>query len=248
MGNNCLCSCIKNNTLYQEWPNKGPLKENMDLSLQELKKRINNINTDETEIIMYKVDSVKMRKGTGSFIQKGSGPNFQGDIITLCTCRKDIRTWRTREQWKKRWVAGFTGIDVTKEKKCFLFYLTKVKDAYISQREIWNHLSEKIVNEKNSRHNTFGDIYQPKPDINDEYDNQEYYKPIIGHPHRKSEYRCEWHSDINYKNKRPSMLVGNPKYSFLWSKPLMLVDSSLNYSRHKIFCTMGEFLDNITDE
>ena len=246
MGNNCSRSCFSNKNYYQEWPTKGTLKENMNLPLRELKENINTINTDETEIIMYKMTTVDMNDG--GFIQTGSGPNFQGDIITLCTCRKDIRTWRTPEQWKKRWVAGFTGINVTKEKKCFLFYLTKVKDAYISQKEIWNQQTEKIVNEKNSRHNTFGDIYQPKPDINDEYDTQEYYKPIIGHPHRKSKYKCEWHDDINYKNKRPSMLVGNPKYSFLWSKPLMLVDSSLNYSRHKIFCTMREFLDNITDE
>lgn len=246
MGNNCSCSRINNNTLYQEWPTKGTLKENMNLSLRELKENINTINTDETEIFMYKIVTVKMEDGL--FIHSGSGPNFQGKI-TICTCKHLMRTWRNQEQWKNRWVAGFTSINVTKEKKTYLFYLMKVEDAYISQKQLWNSLQEKIVNGKNSRYNKLGDIYQPKPDIKNQYNFQEYYKPLVGHSHRKYKDSTHWHRDIDYAshNKRPSMLVGNPKYSFLWSKPLIVGDTSLNKSRTKIFNTMREFLSYIND-
>jgi len=260
MRNKCSCSHINNNTPYQEWPTKGTLKKNMNLPLRELKKRINDINTDETEIFMYVMTSVKMKDG--EFKQEGSGPNFEGDIITLCTCMYKNRAGGNIEKWKNRWVAGFTSItlNLNEEKNSYMFYLMKVKDAYSSQKKIWDSFSsqERIRNKKNSRYNKLGDIYQPKPNLKDEYKPQDYYKPISVHSHmfdifdeEKNKNIPWWHYDIDKSywknNKRPSMLVGNPEYSFLWSKPLILKDESLNYTRTKTAKSMREFLSYINN-
>ena len=238
MGNNC--SCFSNKNYYQEWPTKGTLKENMNLSLRELNENISTINTDGTKIFMYKMTTVRMEEGR--FIQTGSGPNFQGDKITICTCKQRFRACNSRKEWENRWVAGFTNKKVSRE-KIYLFYLMKVEETYISQKDIFDSLSNSIVNKKNSRYNRLGDIYQPKPDLMDQYNPEEYYEPSDGHPHKKD---CHWHGDIHYKNKKHLMLVGNPNYSFLWSKPKISRNISTD-PRNKISKSLNEFLGYLLD-
>ena len=76
---------------------------------------------------------------------------------------------------------------------------------------------------KNARYNPFGDVYEPKPNIKDEFDPSEYYEPIKNHSHASN---CQWYRDIDYycRTKRlPALLVGDPSFSFLWSRPMILL-------------------------
>ena len=153
------------------------------------------------------------------FVQKGSAPNFQGDLITLTTCKHYMRTYRFPVDWKDVWITGFTGVNTMEDHLNYLFYLMRVQDAFQSHKELWNWLDPSMRRAKNARYNTCGDVYEPMPSIKDPFRALEYYPPIKNHVHKKND---NWYKDINYlssKTKRKSaLLVGDPTFSFLWSQ------------------------------
>lgn len=159
--------------------------------------------------------------GVRGFVQIGSAPNFQGDLITLCTCKHWMRTWRSPEDWKGVWIAGFTGINVVGDRKNYLFYLMRVQNAFSSYKELWDWLNPVVRNAKNASLHKFGDVYELiTPNLTDVFDPTQYREPIKNPKHVHLENN-EWHEDINYKTKkgkRPALLVGAPNYSFLWSE------------------------------
>ena len=100
--------------------------------MRELRSRLKG---EEGQVYTYVVETVK--QVDGELLQSGSGPNFQGDLITLCTCKHQLRAYLPAEEWPGTWVAGFTssrnGAGPNK-----LFYLMQVGEAYSSQYELWN--------------------------------------------------------------------------------------------------------------
>src|ERR1700722_8764581 len=44
-------------------------------------------------ITAYVLITVKLSKEKKRFVQKGSSPNLEGELATLCCCRPDIRAW-----------------------------------------------------------------------------------------------------------------------------------------------------------
>ena len=72
----------------QLFPDRGVLAENLDTPLAVLRRTIPT-PLQEFPVFAYIVKTVKF---TGrQFVQLGSGPNFQGDCITLCTCKPICR-------------------------------------------------------------------------------------------------------------------------------------------------------------
>ena len=205
------CGCV-----YQHWPQDGPLKKNMNKTLQDL---TNIFKERKGSVYAYILTTVKS-DGHGGFIQIGSAPNFQGGLITLCTCKHYMRTWRETYDWKGIWIAGFTGINILGHHRNYLFYLMQIQDAFPSHKNLWDWLDPNVKNMKDASSNKLGDVYKPKSDLTDPFDPDHYCRPIKGHSHFKNN---EWFNDISYKNSRtgrPSaLLVGDPKYSFLWSQP-----------------------------
>lgn len=67
---------------YQVFPASGPLHDALNLSGRDLIQRLGKM---EGSVYCYIVTSVKDRGGL--FVQTGSAPNFQGGLITLCTCK-----------------------------------------------------------------------------------------------------------------------------------------------------------------
>lgn len=203
---------------YQEWPTKGKLNENMNLKRNDLTNKLKN---KQGEMYAYVLTTIKNRNE--KFIQTGCAPNFQGNRITLCTCKHYMRTWRDVSNWKEAWIVGFTGINVMEDRRNYLFYIMKVAKAFPSHKTIWyaESMSGAIRNAKNAQANPLGDIYRPKPDIKDEFNHSDYYKPIKNHVHNCS--NNTWHNDIEYsvKGKRPALLVGDTNHSFLWSRPII---------------------------
>ncbi len=226
---------------FQQMPTTGQLQKNMNLSLQQLKEKIKQTPTDQNQIFTYKLSTISIENN--ALRQTGSAPNIEGGIITLCTCKHYHRSRNSQQQWENRWIAGFTTIGITPKRVPHLFYLMKVQKTYTSQKEIYNNLPKHIINKKNTKNNTFGDIYQPKPTIEDPYDPTHYCEPTKTHSHYR---KCEWHKDISYKGKRHLMIVGDPKQSYLWSKPLIYRDMPTD-PRTKITGTMDEFLSYLKE-
>jgi hypothetical protein len=197
----------------QEFPTEGELEANMNLTREELLDKLKN---EKGEIYGYLVKTVEHMNH--EFCQTGSAPNFQGGLITLCTCKHYMRTWKETSNWKDLWIAGFTRPRLMKTGN-YLFYLMKVSAAYQSFKKIWEYLSRTERDAKNAKRNVFGDIYQPKSDVGDEFKYSGYYEPAKGHVHLKGN---RWHNDICYrglKGRRPSLLVGDSNFSFLYSEP-----------------------------
>jgi hypothetical protein len=241
-GDSSMERCKNIERVCQDWPKSGRLRENMDRTLSILKEILKDVNGTVYAYILTTVHGV-----SGCFVQKGSAPNFQGDLITLSTCKHAMRTYRSPKDWKDVWIAGFTGVNATEDHLNYLFYLMRVKDAFQSHKELWDWLDPSIRKAKNARYNICGDIYEPKSSLRDPFNPSEYYLPIKNHVHEKDNV---WHKDINYWNsktrRRPALLVGDPAFSFLWSQ------SEIYYNKCKSFRTkkfnMQEFIQSLASK
>ena len=90
---------------YQQFPTTKPLSENVDKTKAELADLIED-NSDA--VYGYVMSSVKLN---GKLLrQTGTGPNFQGGCVTLCTCKHRMRTSLPSKEWANKWIAGFTSL------------------------------------------------------------------------------------------------------------------------------------------
>ena len=81
----------------QPFPESGLLADNSHLPLALLAKRLRRIRD---RAYSYVVRSVKLDRSTMSFEQHGSAPNFQGEVLTLCTCKHQMRSSQPAEEWR----------------------------------------------------------------------------------------------------------------------------------------------------
>ncbi|MDX2130358.1 MAG: hypothetical protein SFU91_15085 [Chloroherpetonaceae bacterium] len=220
----------------QPFPTKGKLKANMNLSLRDLKQRLKQSGGKEVRAYILKTFDWKGE----TLIQYGSGPNFQGGLITLSTCKHHMRTYYSSTDWVGNWVLGKMKKSVGENA---LFYLMKVAHAYDSQYDYWQSLDENVKKAKNSRYNILGDAFEPKRDVlsgNARYTPNNYYKPHTKHSHYNG-----WENDIEYKSRTryTSILVGDVNNSFLWTSPKIYFHSNKNNTRGDNKCSMDEFID-----
>lgn len=203
----------------QEHPEEGNFKRNMNLTIDELLKRLKK----EQGRIVYSYVLTSVENNHNQFSQEGCPPNFEGGLITLCTCKALMRTWKNTSEWKNdAWIVGFTSLDLMGDKRNYLFYLMKVGDAFESFKEMWNAVSLiSARTEKSTRVNLLGDVYEPKPDLVDKFNSSNYYETIKTHVHAEAHALDRWREDIEYikKGKRPALLVGEVDKSYLWSRP-----------------------------
>ena len=203
----------------QQFPRAGTLAATLNVSLDELRGALRG-ETGPT--FCYVETSIKY--GSDGFAQEGSGPNFQGGSVTLCTCKHSMRSSRDVEEWPGAWIAGFASVSLNPvEHMNQLAYLMKVVEAYPSQSHLWRALSPAVREAKAADRDRLGDLYRPKDSLNDPFDPQCYEPPLPDHSH------CyEWQHDIDSIDygRRPALLVGDQKLSFLWSQPLIASSTS----------------------
>jgi hypothetical protein len=96
--------------------------------------RLYDCATGQALVYHYVVASI--HRHNGEFVQTGCGPNFQGGLITLCTCKHRMRTYMDPDDWNGIWIAGFTSLP-TGNGANFLIYLMRVAYAFASQRDLW---------------------------------------------------------------------------------------------------------------
>ena len=83
------------NPLCQQFPASGPLAGNVDLDRDALVRQIGGL---QGTVYCYIVTTVK--DAGGEFAQVGTAPNFQGGLVTLCTCKGQMRAGRDVHAWE----------------------------------------------------------------------------------------------------------------------------------------------------
>ena len=220
----------------QRFPKTGRLAEQSNIDLSSLRKRLRGqsgvVHCYVVRTIEYPADE---------FVHTGSGPNFQGGLITLCTCKHQMRSRRGLRDWRGAWVAGFTSLGkVPGDHVNHLVYLMKVGQAYTSHRDLWHALSAAQREAKAADTNPLGDVFRPRSPVGDWFDPKSYIPPGPDHSHCAGN---RWQEDID-DHRRPPLLVGDPDLSLLWSRPLITWPRSRiarDYQRH----SMTEFLDGL---
>lgn len=235
---NCRTNHPDDERAHQPFPRSGRLARNMDLPLSTLCRRV----VGRATTYCYIIASVKNRNG--QFVQTGCGPNFQGDLITLCTCKHFMRTFLDANDWKDRWIAGFTSSEAGEGSNC-LIYLMRVFQAYQSHRELWfsDSIPQRTKLAKAVHLDKFGDLYKPRTRAVDPWDPRGYIRPQSNHRHAQG-----WEQDVAYKGRsmrgRPAaLLVGDPNHSFLWSRPEIYYSGRLPRGQKKFSLTalLGQF-------
>ena len=234
------CGNIEDAQPHQPFPKNGQLAKNLDLSLKTLKSKIEKVNPPKNvqkETYAYVLTSVGCDGGI--FRQNGSAPNFQGGVLTLCTCKHYMRTsgvpLEKDNGWKSYWLAGFTSKKICDGKQ-WLFYLANIQQSYKSHSDLWHDKALWIKYEKNAKcasGNPLGDIFKPKNNLKrngrEKYDWEKYCEPCENHSHGQNG-NTEWHKDIghNYKTENPArLLVAEPEHTFLWTKPKIFYKNDL---------------------
>lgn len=207
----------------QPFPEAGKLADNSNLPLGILAGRTHKVRD---EAFSYVVRTVNLKPHTLGFEQHGSAPNFQGDVLTLCTCKHQMRSRRSVDDWMGVWIAGFTSRTIH-DGRHWLFYLAKVESAHDSHSDLWNHLDANTRNAKAAHIHFLGDNFKPKsprPTGNARFSPSRYVIPSV-HAHRQDRSDTGWHNDINYhlasKSRHPPLLVADPKRTFMWDEPMI---------------------------
>lgn len=209
------CKTVKTNQIISENFDKN-------LNFHDLKDKLKNSLNDLIYLYVLTTTSYQKNKLT----QKGSAPNLEGGIITLCTCKHRMRTYP--DVTKGVWIAGitnkYTGPNSKNEQRAgnLLFYLFKIDKYFESQYDLYNYLKNKeseAFKKKSAEQNTFGDLYTPLRNISEKHNPENYIPVNEDHVHFRDEI---WKYDIEkYNNKNHKLLLGHRgrENNFVWDEP-----------------------------
>ncbi|MEZ5943939.1 MAG: hypothetical protein R3C18_21290 [Planctomycetaceae bacterium] len=221
LGSNC--DATGDVLTVQPFPSKGPLADNLGLPLPVLK---SNIGKTDARAYSYVLRTVDLDHESTTFEQYGSAPNFQGGVLSLCTCKHQMRATQSVEDWGGTWIAGFTSRTMH-DGRHWLFYLAKIESAHESHADLWQAMTARIRNAKVADRHFLGDVFRPKspqPTGKARYSPNRYVTPAA-HAHRQHRGDKGWHNDVNYylaeKYGHPALLVADPHLTFIWNEPMI---------------------------
>ncbi len=233
---------------YQPMPKSGQISKNIDRPLSAIKSKFGN---SQDKAYSYVLTTVRINLDGPTFEQHGSGPNFQGDILTLCTCKHQMRASRSADEWKGVWLAGFTSRTIH-DGKHWLFYLAQIQTAHESHAELWNSLPHKCRKAKAADGHFLGDIFRPLKPVpvgHERFFPSRYVVPEH-HAHRQSPGDTGWRNDIRYKHAKrysdPPLLVADPKRTFLWNEPIIYLDQK-HYRNFSKWTHLSELVAKLRD-
>lgn len=217
-------------------PNKEEYKRFQDLSgwgafsLERLQNTLSGyIENDEVRV--YTVASTFFDKKENVFRHEGSGPNLEGGLATLCTCKRSMRQGQHADYWKGKWILGVTSRAKAKgfSGKHYPLYLMKVEQAFETHQALYEHLKKNnpyALQIKNAVNNRLGDIYTPIADCNAPLYPRQYKFPHKNHSHGHN-VNEEWEDDISCKlsdtERLPTpLLLGDVHNTFVWQKPMII--------------------------
>lgn len=236
------CKPVKT-TSGQAFPRTGELARNIDRRLPGFVAKSPPSSWNNDRVFAYVLTTLDIDHA-GEFVQKGSAPNFQGGLISLCSCMHYHRTWWPR--WRGMWVAGFCGKNQKGGNQ--LFYLMQVGEEYDSQADLWHSLGVSTRNAKSARGNRFGDVYEPNgATAATAYEPGGYFPPYGNGPDDQHVHlaRDHWKQDICFRYpvrdaKQPKLLIGDPERSFLWQRPRYAY-MERQHPRNRVYDSMTEF-------
>lgn len=240
--------CQPNNgiQMVQLFPNNGILARNIGLPLPKIK---TTLGGRQGIAYSYIVRSVKFNRETTRFEQHGSGPNFQGGCLTLCTCKHRMRASRSADSWSGSWIIGVTSRTIH-DGKHWLCFLAKIQSAYESHSDLWNDLDANTRNAKAAHKHYLGDVYRPKrPRLQGDvrFSSDHYVEPSY-HTHHNPKNPMGWKNDIEYRKASrfgyASLLVADPSHTFVWDKPLIVFVGDHCRDFHK-WLRLTELLDRL---
>jgi hypothetical protein len=223
---NAVCRSAQELQTVQAFPKTGLLIKNLGLPLSLLNSRIGHA---KSRAYSYVVQTVKMDHETTTFEQHGSAPNFQGDCLTLCTCKHQMRASQAAECWPGAWLVGVTS-RTNHHGKHWLFYLAKIQSAFEAHSDLWMGLKASSRDAKAAHVHFLGDMFKPKsplPTGDSRFSPLRYVCPRR-HAHRwhdEDGWHNDWHNDIDYylahKYRHPPLLVADPRQTFIWTEPMI---------------------------
>ena len=226
----------------------------VDLTDLDLRKHLALAGATADDIVYGYVIATIKPDGRGGFQQTGSAPNWQGDTLTLCTCKHEMRTSLTPEEWRRnKWIAGLCGWSQAFKKQQSLVILMRVGETFTSQAELVDTLlrtgRQQVVDAKDSRAHPLGDLMVPRTPgaTPNPFDPGAYFPPIRGHAHSSVDNPDQWHNDVNHRGRsgrQPAMLVGDSNFSFRWTRP-MVRRSRPGETRPCRLWRMADFLEDI---
>lgn len=213
---------------YQNWRETGAgLVENANLAIPELR---NEVAGELSDSLLYSYVMTSVEMHDGRLLQCGTGPNVEGDVLTLCTCKHYMRTWSAIEEGT--WIAGLTSRadEFAEANGHCLFYLSQIESVHETYPELGNYLTEEFgedaLDVKKTSNNPLGDFYEfdareaHSTDDDLYYDPDRYKKPVDDHDHNGS--NDGWREDIDKKydrTGRPKLVVGDPSRTYVWDEP-----------------------------
>jgi hypothetical protein len=209
----------------QPFPLSGPLNKNLNSSLNDIR-RI-DAKLQNLPVYAYVVTTVKNFRGY--FGQTETAPNFQGNCITLCTCKhkdrassppQEICDLNAKDPWQHMWVAGLCSRTIFRPRP--LFYLMLVEASYVSNEAIWHALGKPVV--KSAHQNIFGDIYEPRTNTGLGPWSESNYEPHLP-THRHNAEEREYDIERTFWNRHPRLLSGDPEHSYLWWTPSVCLNT-----------------------
>jgi hypothetical protein len=218
---------------HQAPPEEKVFPGRLNLPLADLRQQL--VLASE-RVYFYVITSIEQRGG--QLVQTATGPNWQGGVCTLCTCKGSMRASLDAGAWPGVWVAGFTGL-VAGGRRNALVFLMRVGNAFRSHADCWRSpaLSDSTKEAKAAHRNKFGDLFVPRGTSGDPFDPATYLPPRPGHDHadgcdcREASARAHpvWHHDVRrYRNGRPAaLLAGEVQGTFLWDRPMVFRPGSI---------------------
>ncbi len=199
-----------------------------DLELDSLRAKIGaHASHPVGDVFVHVVNSATVPGGT--LAELGAGPNFDGGVISLCSCSHGMRATLEAQEWPGRWVAGFTSYSGEFGHQQYLRYLMRVGEAFPSHHALATTLVDTgrsdVLDAKDASRHPSGDICRTKPGSTTQtgqWRASTYCRPVIGHAHRDDIDDETWHRDIEYVDRygrRPALLMGDPGWCFVWSRP-----------------------------
>jgi hypothetical protein len=241
---------LRDNTEFQPLPAKNLWPGHLDLTMKELTQLpAQPVKQQPTSVYSYVVTSIHLDEEQ-RLRQRGSGPNFQGGRITLCTCKHRMRAALEVEQWPGQWIVGLSSRR-RYQNRHWLVFITRVQEAYASHAELWQALPAAARRAKSARQHIHGDLFEPRERAKAKslqaspFDPESYHDPIEGHRHELIE---QWQKDVASEawGRRSALLVGDPAQSWIWTEPRLFYKRDMTQGYTK-FPSLPEFLAQLEE-
>jgi len=154
----------------------------------------------------------------GKIYQKGSAPNFKGDVMTLSTCKHDMRRTLYKNYWdegeKNLWIAGFAKSTLRKKEgfsDSILLFLGKVEQIHETFYEAWNEIDEKTGLEKDASKHPLGDFYRPNKDLKEPSLKANDFKKCSNHSHGEDSFEKDVNTGLIFVFDSDKTFVFGPR-------------------------------------